>query len=109
MGCNCNAPIDSWIDWQNAEPKDPMDPVANTWSYPGTPAPSVTALETDNLQMVADAAQWNFQHLMLNAATNPALSLAKVIFLRGGMQWQNSIQITMGGATKAGGSLIVTL
>src|SRR5437868_2345837 len=112
MNCNCNSPqlITSWIDWQHAAPQDPLDLIANatfngqqgafvnTANFMGsTPitnsfaiAQPITcqALETDNLQMVADSVQWQFSHQPQNLAATLALPLTKVIFLRGGPQWQ---------------------
>jgi hypothetical protein len=60
--------------------------------------PMVTALETDNLLMVAEAAQWNFQHLTANQAGTLVPVLAKVIFLRFG-SYLNDIALDFGAST----------
>jgi hypothetical protein len=64
--------------------------------------PVCNALETDNQQMVAEAAQWNFQHQTRNTLSTLAPPLNKVIFLRGGNQWSNNIQIDFGGPAATG-------
>lgn len=125
MNCSCNptSAITSWIDWQSQSPQSPLDLIARakfggsvgayanstTFStstgtiitspfvYNGTPVCS--ALGTDNLQRVADADQWNFSHLTRNSSATLAPPLAKVIFLRGGADWEMSIPINFGGAT----------
>jgi hypothetical protein len=57
-------------------------------------------LGTDNLQTVADADQWNFQHLTAKIGDGTiAPPLLKVIFLRTGTQWKNTIQLSLGGVT----------
>ena len=115
--------IQSWNDLQVLQPKDPTDLIA--WAnitgpaaaftlsstYLGGPwvaspfsigsiSPKCVALGTDSIQNVADADQWNFQHLTSKAG-DPTLAppLTKLIFLRAGTQWKNSIQIAIGGAT----------
>ena len=113
----------SWNDLQVFQPINPVDLIAwaniassttsfrmspnfatgpwitSPFSLSSTP-PYVAALGTDNLQNVADADQWNFQHLTGKGGdTTITLPLLKVIFLRGGAQWKNSIRLTLGGAT----------
>lgn len=125
MGCNCNGSenITSWIDWQNQQPQNPLDLIARVkiggtvgsyvnsttfststgtiitspFTYNGTP--TCSALGTDSLQRVADADQWNFSHLTRNSSATLAPPLTKVIFLRGGTDWEMSIPINFGGAT----------
>ncbi len=125
MGCNCSGSenITNWIDWQNQQPQNPLDLIArvkiggavgsyinsttfststgtiitNPFVYNGTP--TCSALGTDNLQRVADADQWNFSHLTRNSSATLAPPLTKVIFLRGGTNWEMSIPINFGGAT----------
>lgn len=121
-GCNPRQ-LDSWNDWQSMCPIDPLDLIAyasiggtvgeryqsSNFLDPGaawtanystiSDAPKIVALETDNLQMVADADQWNFSHLTWNSSSALAMPLRKVIFLRGGVQWSNLIKIATGGPT----------
>ena len=119
-GCNGSGSVNSWIDWANTAPQDPLDLIAYsalastvgvfsrvalpsaTWSAsPITLGsdPVCIALESDNQQMVADAAQWNFQHKTRNPDSTLALPLTKVIFLRGGTRWNMSFQIIFGAET----------
>ncbi|MEP7218618.1 MAG: hypothetical protein ABI876_06855 [Bacteroidota bacterium] len=124
MGCNCNSPemVASWIDWANAEPQSPLDLIANatlngtqgvfarssnywnpgSWYSGGNPftlanSPTCVALGTDSQQKIADAAQWNMQHLTAN--TTGAPPLRKVIFLRGGLDWEMHIPLAFGAST----------
>ena len=127
MSCNCNSSeiITSWIDWADTMPKSPLDLIANarlgsaqgvfaystTFSSPsGSTLPSASpialssdpicfALGTDNLQNVADAAQWNFAHQTRNSSTKLAPPLSKVIFLRAGTQWEMKIPLSLGPGT----------
>ena len=59
--------------------------------------PTVSALETDNLQMVADADQWNFNHKTWLDSSALAIPLRTKIFLRGGVQWLNQIDLHSSG------------
>jgi len=59
--------------------------------------PVVAALGTDSIQNIADANQWNFDHLTWNSSTQLAPPLRNMIFLRVGAQWQNNIAINLGG------------
>ncbi len=124
MNCTCNSndAITSWIGWQNQQPVDPLSliararinavtgvyvnsttylasspPVASPISLQGVPVCS--ALGTDSQQHVADAAQWNFQHLSGNTGATLALPLQKVIFLRGGTDWEMAIPLSLGAST----------
>jgi hypothetical protein len=118
MSCNCNnGPINSWIDWRNAMPQDPLDLIAyatlngapgvytlstsyaptgsawqpNTWGINGSIL--CKALGTDNVQKQADADQWNFQHQTQVPFSNAAPPLKNVIFLRGGTEWKMQIPL----------------
>ncbi|MBS1914127.1 MAG: hypothetical protein JST22_19220 [Bacteroidetes bacterium] len=125
MSCNCNStgPITSWIDWQNQAPQDPLDLIARAKlggtvgiyvnsttfsspsgsSYPTAFAlngdPTCSALGSDNLQNVANANQWNFQHITRNSSATLAPPLSKVIFLRGGTDWEMAIPLDLGAGT----------
>lgn len=120
MGC-CQSieTANSWIQWQKATPVSILDLVANaklnnitgiysnesdfatqTWAaspitYQGTTLPTCSTLHTDNQQMVANAEQWNMQHLTRNVASTLAIPLQKVIFLRGGTHWQMTIPLNL--------------
>lgn len=112
--------VESWNDWEAVAPKNPLSIIANARfaSTPGrfiysntyTPnsppdpttvvlsgEPECVALESNNLQKVADANQWNFQHLSSNSNPNLAIPLRKVIFLRGGTSWEMIIPLDLGG------------
>lgn len=114
--------IESWHDLFTAQPKNPLDIIANakigsvqgaflnsstflpssSWfpsSLTISGAPTCTALGTDNLQNVADADQWNMSHLTYNGSTSIPPSLQKLLFLRGGIDWQMNIPLNFGGAT----------
>jgi hypothetical protein len=58
--------------------------------------PTCSALESDNKERVANAAQWNFTHItaMLDVSTAPALT--KELFLRAGEEWQNNLVLNLG-------------
>ncbi|MBE0644274.1 MAG: hypothetical protein IH600_09355 [Bacteroidetes bacterium] len=57
----------------------------------------VSALETDNQLKVAEADQWNFSHLSWNDSSELPLPLRKIIFVRGGTQWENMLKFDFGG------------
>lgn len=56
-----------------------------------------SAHRTDDLQMVADAAMWNFAHQTVNTLTTLAIPMRKVLFLRGYEHWLTMIQIAVSG------------
>ena len=124
MACNCATPnqISSWIDLQNYPPRSPFELIANailnsttgeylnstTYANPSAwidspfavnGEPTVAALGSDNLQNVADAAQWNFTHETWNSSSKLAPPLQNVIFLRGRTHWQNNIPINFGSSS----------
>ncbi|HET9137376.1 MAG TPA: hypothetical protein VFO76_12120 [Candidatus Kapabacteria bacterium] len=70
--------------------------VASPFAYTGTPI--CTSLHSDDLSTVADAAQWNVAHQVINVAANIPPSMQKVAFLRGGTQWQMTIPINFAGS-----------
>ncbi len=114
--------IQSWYDFDNLPPKNPRDLIAWANITGATPAfslssnyatgpwisspisigailPACIALGSDNLQNVADAQQWNSDHLTAKTDTNLAIPLRKRIFLRGGTQWKMQISLNLGPAT----------
>ncbi len=58
--------------------------------------PACIALELTNAQMIADAAQWNFDHLAANTSSNLAPPLPNRLYLRGGTQWRMDIPLNVG-------------
>lgn len=56
------------------------------------------ALRTDDLDG-SNAQQWNFAHQTVNTSSTLALPLKKVIYLRGGLQWNNVLTLDLGGAS----------
>ena len=117
-GCSSN-PVLSWYDLQDTAPKNPFDIIAyadlggtlgqfeysSDFLNPGgtwvaTPITvqdggDCKAWETDNQQKVADAAMWSQQHQVTNAATDLAIPLRKMMFLRGGTAWQMRIPLNL--------------
>jgi hypothetical protein len=79
------------------------DFASQTWSatsaiaYTGTALPEVKTVHTDDYQMVADAEQWNMQHVTRNVAATLPIPLQKVIFVRAGLEWEMRIPITITG------------
>ena len=120
--CGCSSSSNSvlsWYDLQDAAPKNPFDIIAyaelsgtigqfeysvdflnpgGTWV--ATPVTvqdggDCKARESDNQQKVGDAAMWSQQHQVTNAATDLAIPLRKMIFLRGGTAWQMRIPLNL--------------
>lgn len=113
-------PAQSWYDMPIITPIDPRALIANVHlgtdmgqflrssTFINPPGTYITnpfvlasgslcgALETDNQQRVADAAQWTFSHGIKNTDPNPAPPILPIIFLRGGNRWQNTININLG-------------
>jgi len=119
MSCGCTAQgrIESWNDWYDAPPQDPRDLIAfakisgtvgmfdrvtlpaGAWSAsPITMVdnPTCLALETDNQLKNAEALQWNMSHLTRSTLTTLPMPLEKVIFLRGGTEWQMQFNLDFG-------------
>jgi len=95
----------SWIDWLHAMPMDPFQVIQNaasgatqgvlvnstnynnsTWAantvvLKSGQTPTVSALETTNAQMVADASQWNFRSQTNNAAATLMIRLKDPVFV----------------------------
>ncbi|MEO7999249.1 MAG: histidine kinase, partial [Gemmatimonadaceae bacterium] len=110
MSCGCNTGTGtSWDDWIISQPIDPLMLIASASLAGATPTyansstfaipiggwittnnitvnstPACAALQSDNQQMVADAAQWNFQHLTRNTLGTLVPQLSRVMFMRGG-------------------------
>jgi hypothetical protein len=113
--------VNSWYDLPIVEPIDPRTVVANsilgvsqgvfkrsntflqgswaanTWALTGTA--TCQSLHGDDFLELNDAVQWNFSHQIVNASSSLAIPLRKVMFMRGGMQWQMNISIDFGGDT----------
>ena len=105
------ASVQSWLDLANMPPKCPPHLIAyadlggtagtvinsssfvitaGTWSaspFTIVSAPLCVALGSDSLQNVADARQWNFQHLTAKVDVLSPVPLNKLIYLWGGTQW----------------------
>ena len=120
MSCGCNNQVQSWYDLPTTEPMDPRDLIANAvlgvaqgaflrsttflqaaWSasplaFTGTPV--CTTLNTDNVGMVANAAQWTMAHQIINVSANIPPPMQKVAFVRGGTQWEMTLPIAFGGS-----------
>jgi hypothetical protein len=112
-----------WIAVQKMLPRDPRDLIADAstggtqgsfkfsgnfldaggggWST--TPIsvstkPVVETLGTDNDLLVANADQWNFDHLTWNLSSNLPQPLQNHIFVRGGAEWVNHINLAVSGS-----------
>jgi len=112
-----------WNEWSRSTPQNPTDVIAyaelggtvgvpsfstnfasaaGTWSaspFSINGTPTVSANGSDNLQNVADAKQWNFDHLTRNSSSSLALPLQKSIFVRPGTDWLMAIPLGLGGST----------
>ena len=110
--------ISSYYDLQNLCPKNPLDLIANatlggiagtlynsanyrdvTWTEINgvvrvDAKPVLSALGTDNLEKIADAAQWNFTHLTWDSASAVPIPLRRTMFLRSGEEWKNTLYFT---------------
>jgi hypothetical protein len=113
--------VSSWYDLPIVEPYDPREIIANgqlgvasatftrsatflqsawaanTWVLTG--AASVISLRTDNIGTIANAAQWNMAHKMVNNSANNPIPLRKVVFMRSGINWVNNLGIDFGADT----------
>lgn len=122
MGCGCNDPITNWYALENHVPKSPFNIVEyaelggqlGTFEYSsdyltggtallttpisvaGTPGGVVEAWEGDNLQKVGDATMWTQQHKMTNTSNDVPPALHKMVFMRGGKAWKNTIPLDLG-------------
>ena len=124
MGCGCGGSgsgnIRNWNDFSNEYPQDPLDlislatvyGVVGTWervanyARPLGPSPwiltpytitgecIVSTNGTDQIQNVSDADQWNFRNITTNVASTTAPPLRKVVFMKAGIGWTNSLPIT---------------
>ncbi|MBR9977952.1 MAG: hypothetical protein KFH87_07680 [Bacteroidetes bacterium] len=110
--------IESWYDIARLCPEDPRELIGNaainsevgvfelsddylTESWHESPisivsAPIINALETTNMQKVANAEQWNFSHETWVSDPSLAPPLRKIVFMRGGVDWNNSIVLNFG-------------
>jgi hypothetical protein len=113
----------NWIPWIQAMPMSPFDIIqnaaigsapgvlvnstnynnstwgANTVGIKSGMSPQVSALETTNAQMVANAAQWNFAAQTNNASATLAPPLLRAVFMRGGIQWAMSLPLDFSSTT----------
>jgi len=130
MSCGCKGPseIQSWNDFNNTPPQDPLDLIAlatlnaggstvGTWTLvtnyarpagssvwiasPFTIAGEVTVATngTDQVQNISDASQWNFDHTTSNVASTLAPPLRKLVFMKAGTQWSNNLPLVLGAGT----------
>ncbi|HET6511791.1 MAG TPA: hypothetical protein VFH43_06335 [Candidatus Kapabacteria bacterium] len=120
--CQSIDTANSWIQWIKASPINILDLIAKaelngivgtyenatdfasqTWSatsaiaFDGSLLPDCQTVHTDDMQMVADAEQWNMQHVTRNVAATLPIPLRKVIFLRSGLQWEMRIPLSITG------------
>ena len=117
-----NNSVQSWYDFPVQEPTDVRVLVANafmagvqgvfsrstnfvgalTWAaspFTVNANPTCLSLHNDDILTVNNAAQWNFDHQTANTtATNPP-PLRKVLFLRGGTEWEMQIGLSLGAQT----------
>ena len=115
MGCGCNGPITSWYDLENHSPKNPFDLIAfaqfagvnGEFEYSteflgtnGATTPlslaaggSLGAWGSDSGQKMGDADMWTMQHKMVNVSNLVPPPLHKLAFLRGGMEWKNTLLV----------------
>ncbi len=121
MGCGCNDPITDYYALENHVPQSPFDIVAyaepggqpGTFEYSSDYLTGGTALVTsplsvastpgvvdawqsDDQQMVGDAQMWTQQHKMVNTSNDVPPALHKMVFLRGGTAWKNTIFLELG-------------
>ncbi|HYM19863.1 MAG TPA: hypothetical protein VEW28_02550 [Candidatus Kapabacteria bacterium] len=113
--------IQSWNDLPVAAPIDPRTVVANAftdatqgvfkrsttflqtswaanpWVFTGLA--SCTSLHSDDFLEINDAIQWTFSHQIVNPSSTLAIPMRKVMFMRGGTQWEMDITIDFGADT----------
>ena len=118
----CTNRITDWNQLQNADPEDPINLIADavldsvqgeyisssTFLHPAgygvqdmtfPTAPACEALRSDDEQKVADAGQWNFQHLTsMDSAIPP--QMYSLLFLRAGTEWKMVITMDFAGSMK---------
>ena len=115
--------LHDWIALQKMCPRDPRDLIvdagisgtqgdfkfsgnfldAGGGSWSATPVrigskPTIETLGTDNELLVANAIQWNFNHLTWNSSPALATPLENHIFVRGGVEWVNHINLNISGS-----------
>jgi hypothetical protein len=72
--------------------------VASPVAFTGANTKIISA-DTTDASTTIDAIQWTFNHQMVNAAANIPPALAKTVFLRAGVIWDNQIEINLSGGT----------
>ncbi len=55
-----------------------------------------TSLHSDDMLSVANAAQWTVAHQGINTSSSTPPPIRKLIFMRGGTEWQNTFSIDLG-------------
>lgn len=115
----------NWFELQDAEPLNPLDFIANA-TMVGVPlvfghssnfgtgpwgavtamagAPFCRATQSDNIQKVAEAAQWNFNNKSSNLSTALVPELRQLFYVRGNEDsispaWITDVPIDLGSAT----------
>lgn len=123
MSCGCISPatVQSWNDFDNMTPRDPLELISlamlgssvGRWALSETyHRPSgasvwiaspititnaaITANGSDSDQQLSDAAQWNFQHIMTNSAATIAPPVRKIVFMKAGTAWTNVLNLAVG-------------
>lgn len=74
----------------------------NAWatnSIAFTSTASCETLKTDQAGMVADAKQWNLSHQIVNTSSTLQPPLKRIVFLRGGTDWQMKLTFAWGANT----------
>ncbi len=116
--CSCDTPIQSWNDLPVVNPLDPRNVVANSqfglaqgvfkrsttflqgsWAASAinfTGLANCSSLHGDDQLTVNNANQWNFSHKVVNTDSSLAIPMRKVMFMRGGRQWQMNIELDLG-------------
>lgn len=115
--------VQEWYEWEGAQPLEPSKLIAyahlggggaqiegvrkrvtgfasqNWTSTPFSLAsePVCSALGYDEGRNTSNADQWNFDHLTENTSATLPTSLQKVLFMRGGLHWQMTIPLMIGG------------
>lgn len=124
MSCGCKSPqsVQSWYDFDDMTPQDPLDLIAfavldsdvgvpansvlysaplsgSVWipsPFTITSGPLISTNAGDSGMMVQDAVDFNFSHKTANTATTIAPPINKIVFMRAGVQWRNTMLLNLG-------------